>query len=240
MSSQQEGKKEKVKSMFNDIAPKYDLLNHVLSMGIDKLWRKKVRKQLAEIKPERILDIATGTGDLAIELAKLNPKEIIGADIAVDMLKVGEKKIKKKGLDHIIKLEQGDAENLKYDTDYFDAVTVAFGVRNYENLLKGLKEMHRVLRPGGKVAILEFSKPSSFPIKNIYNFYFKNILPNIGKKVSKNDEAYTYLPESVQQFPEGRDFMNVMKQAGYTQIGQTRLSFGIATLYTGLKKRKKA
>jgi demethylmenaquinone methyltransferase/2-methoxy-6-polyprenyl-1,4-benzoquinol methylase len=209
-------------------------------MGIDKLWRKKVRKQLAEIKPERILDIATGTGDLAIELAKLNPKEIIGADIAVDMLKVGEKKIKKKGLDHIIKLEQGDAENLKYDTDYFDAVTVAFGVRNYENLLKGLKEMHRVLRPGGKVAILEFSKPSSFPIKNIYNFYFKNILPNIGKKVSKNDEAYTYLPESVQQFPEGRDFMNVMKQAGYTQIGQTRLSFGIATLYTGLKKRKKA
>jgi demethylmenaquinone methyltransferase/2-methoxy-6-polyprenyl-1,4-benzoquinol methylase len=236
MSSQQEGKKEKVKSMFNDIAPKYDLLNHVLSMGIDKLWRKKVRKQLAEIKPERILDIATGTGDLAIELARLNPKEIIGADIAVDMLKVGEKKIQKKGLDKIIKLEQGDAENMKFETGYFDAVTVAFGVRNYENLLKGLKEMHRVLRPGGKVAILEFSKPSAFPVKNLYNFYFKNILPNIGKKVSKNDEAYTYLPESVQQFPEGRNFMKVMKEAGFTQISQERLTFGIATLYTGLKK----
>jgi demethylmenaquinone methyltransferase/2-methoxy-6-polyprenyl-1,4-benzoquinol methylase len=236
MAVQNEGKKEKVKTMFNDIAPKYDLLNHVLSMGIDKLWRKKVRKQLAEIKPERILDIATGTGDLAIELAKLNPKEIIGADIAVDMLKVGEKKIQKKGLDKIIKLEQGDAENMKFETGYFDAVTVAFGVRNYENLLKGLKEMHRVLRPGGKVAILEFSKPSAFPVKNLYNFYFKNILPNIGKKVSKNDEAYTYLPESVQQFPEGRNFMKVMKEAGFTQISQERLTFGIATLYTGLKK----
>jgi demethylmenaquinone methyltransferase/2-methoxy-6-polyprenyl-1,4-benzoquinol methylase len=236
MAVQNEGKKEKVKTMFNDIAPKYDLLNHVLSMGIDKLWRKKVRKQLAEIKPERILDIATGTGDLAIELARLNPKEIIGADIAVDMLKVGEKKIQKKGLDKIIKLEQGDAENMKFETGYFDAVTVAFGVRNYENLLKGLKEMHRVLRPGGKVAILEFSKPSAFPVKNLYNFYFKNILPNIGKKVSKNDEAYTYLPESVQQFPEGRNFMKVMKEAGFTQISQERLTFGIATLYTGLKK----
>jgi demethylmenaquinone methyltransferase/2-methoxy-6-polyprenyl-1,4-benzoquinol methylase len=236
MAVQNEGKKEKVKTMFNDIAPKYDLLNHVLSMGIDKLWRKKVRKQLAEIKPERILDIATGTGDLAIELARLNPKEIIGADIAVDMLKVGEQKIRKKGLDKIIKLEQGDAENMKFETGYFDAVTVAFGVRNYENLLKGLKEMHRVLRPGGKVAILEFSKPSAFPVKNLYNFYFKNILPNIGKKVSKNDEAYTYLPESVQQFPEGRNFMKVMKEAGFTQISQERLTFGIATLYTGLKK----
>ena len=236
MAVQNEGKKEKVKTMFNDIAPKYDLLNHVLSMGIDKLWRKKVRKQLAEIKPERILDIATGTGDLAIELARLNPKEIIGADIAVDMLKVGEQKIRKKGLDKIIKLEQGDAENMKFETGYFDAVTVAFGVRNYENLLKGLKEMHRVLRPGGKVVILEFSKPSAFPVKNLYNFYFKNILPNIGKKVSKNDEAYTYLPESVQQFPEGRDFMKVMKEAGFTQISQERLTFGIATLYTGLKK----
>ncbi len=237
MATQNEGKKEKVRSMFNDIAPKYDLLNHVLSMGIDKLWRKKVRKSLEELKPKKILDIASGTGDLAIELAKLNPEEIIGADIAEDMLEIGKKKVKKKGLDKIIKMEVGDAENLRFDTGYFDAVTVAFGVRNYENLLQGLKEMHRVLRPGGKVAILEFSKPSAFPIKNIYNFYFKNILPNIGKTVSKNDEAYTYLPESVQQFPEGRDFMKVMKKAGYTQIEQKRLTFGIATLYTGLKKK---
>ncbi len=237
MTENKESKKEKVRTMFNDIAPKYDLLNHVLSMGIDKLWRKKVRKKVAEINPKRILDIATGTGDLAIELAKLNPQEIIGADIAADMLEVGKKKIKKKGLDTIIKLEQGDAENLNFKTGYFDAVTVAFGVRNYENLLQGLKEMHRVLRPGGIVAILEFSKPSAFPIKNIYNFYFKNILPNIGKTVSKNDEAYTYLPESVQQFPEGREFMKVMKQAGYSNIAQKRMTFGIATIYTGIKKK---
>jgi demethylmenaquinone methyltransferase/2-methoxy-6-polyprenyl-1,4-benzoquinol methylase len=236
MTETNEGKKEKVRAMFNDIAPKYDLLNHVLSMGIDKLWRKKVRKSLVEIKPKKILDIATGTGDLAIELAKLKPDEIIGADIAVDMLKVGEKKIKKKGLDKIIKLEKGDAENLRFDTGYFDAVTVAFGVRNYENLLKGLEEMCRVLRVKGKVAILEFSKPSAFPVKNIYNFYFKNILPNIGKTVSKNDEAYTYLPESVQQFPEGNDFIEVMRKAGYSNVKQQRLSFGIATLYTGIKK----
>ncbi len=239
MTKNNEGKKEMVREMFNDIAPKYDLLNHVLSMGIDKSWRKKVRKSLEPLKPKKILDIATGTGDLAIELAKLNPELIIGADIAVDMLKIGEKKVKKKKLDNIIKLETGDAENLRFDTGYFDAVTVAFGVRNYENLLKGLKEMNRVLRPGGKVAILEFSKPSKFPVKNIYNFYFKHILPNIGKTVSKNDEAYTYLPESVQKFPEGRDFMKVMQQAGYVNIEQKRLTFGIATLYTGLKPSKK-
>ena len=236
MTSQNEGKKEKVRMMFNDIAPNYDFLNRVLSMGTDKLWRKKVKRKVAEVKPKKILDIATGTGDLAIELARLNPDEIIGADIAEDMLKIGETKIKKKGLDNIIKLETGDAENLKYETGYFDAVTVAFGVRNYENLLKGLQEMNRVLRPDGMVAILEFSKPSAFPVKNIYNFYFKHILPNIGKTVSKNDEAYTYLPESVQQFPEGKEFMRVMKKAGYKQIAQKRLTYGIATLYTGKKK----
>ncbi len=236
MTVQNEGKKEMVRSMFNDIAPKYDLLNHVLSMGVDKLWRKKVKRKIAEVSPKRILDIATGTGDLAIELANLNPDEIIGADIAEDMLEVAKKKIKKKGLDKIIKIEQGDAENLKYETGYFDAVTVAFGVRNYENLLKGLKEMNRVLRPDGMVAILEFSKPAAFPVRNVYNFYFKHILPRIGQKVSKNDEAYTYLPESVQKFPEGRDFMLLLKKAGYKQVAQQRLTFGIATLYTGKKK----
>ncbi len=221
--------------MFNDIAPKYDLLNHVLSMGIDIQWRKKVRRLLSTIEPKRILDIATGTGDLAIELAKLKPQEIIGADIAVDMLKIGEVKVSKKGLANIIKLEPGDSENLRFDDNYFDAVTVAFGVRNYENLLKGLQEMNRVMRPGGLVAILEFSKPHAFPFKNIYNFYFKNILPNVGKMVSKNDEAYTYLPESVQQFPENKDFMEVMKKAGYKNIKQQRLTFGIATLYSASK-----
>ncbi len=236
MTVQKKGKKEMVRSMFNDIAPKYDLLNHVLSMGVDRLWRKKVKRKISEVSPKRILDIATGTGDLAIELVKLNPDEIIGADIAEDMLEVAKKKVKNKGLNNIIKLEQGDAENLRFETGYFDAVTVAFGVRNYENLLKGLKEMNRVLRPNGMVAILEFSKPAAFPVKNMYNFYFKHILPRIGQKVSKNDEAYTYLPESVQQFPEGRDFMLLMKKAGYKQVAQKRLTFGIATLYSGKKK----
>lgn len=235
MTKDSKGKKEKVKNMFNDIAPKYDLLNHVLSLGIDILWRKRVRRLLATIKPKRILDIATGTGDLAIELAKLNPDEIVGADIAVDMLKIGEEKVKNKKLSHIIKMEPGDSENLRFEDNYFDAVTVAFGVRNYENLLKGLKEMNRVMRKGGLVAILEFSKPHNFPFKNIYNFYFKNILPGVGKIVSKNDEAYTYLPESVQKFPENEDFMKVMAQAGYRNIAQKRLTFGIATLYSGTK-----
>lgn len=235
MTTKDNGKKEQVRIMFNDIAPKYDLLNHVLSMGIDIQWRKKVCRLLATIEPRRILDIATGTGDLAIELAKLKPDEIIGADIAVDMLKIGEEKVHKKGLSNIIRLEPGDSENLRFDTNYFDAVTVAFGVRNYENLLKGLQEMNRVMRPGGLVAILEFSKPHAFPFKNIYNFYFKNILPNVGKMVSKNDEAYTYLPESVQQFPENKDFINVMAKAGYKNINQNRLTFGIATLYSATK-----
>ena len=235
MTTGKKGKKEQVRTMFNDIAPKYDLLNHVLSMGIDILWRKKVRRLLATIQPKRILDIATGTGDLAIELAKLNPEEIIGADIAVDMLKIGEDKVKAKKLDGIIKMEPGDSENLRFEDNYFDAVTVAFGVRNYENLLKGLTEMNRVMRPGGLVAILEFSKPHGFPFRNIYNFYFKNILPGVGRMVSKNDEAYTYLPESVQKFPENKDFMEVMKQAGYSNIDQQRLTFGIATLYSATK-----
>ncbi len=235
MTNKNSGKKEKVRTMFNDIAPKYDLLNHVLSMGIDIRWRKKVRRLLATIEPKKILDIATGTGDLAIELAKLKPDEIIGADIAVDMLKIGSEKVKAKKLDKIIKMEPGDSENLRFDNDYFDAVTVAFGVRNYENLLKGLAEMNRVMRPGGLVAILEFSKPHGFPFRNIYNFYFKNILPGVGRMVSKNDEAYTYLPDSVQKFPENTEFMDVMAQAGYKNIRQQRLTFGIATLYSATK-----
>ncbi len=234
-ASQSKGKKQQVRAMFNDIAPRYDLLNHLLSVNIDKIWRKKVRKELETIQPEKILDVATGTADLAIELAKLPVKKIIGIDIAADMLEIGKLKVKNKGLGQVIELQVGDSENIHFGDNYFDAVSVAFGVRNYENLSKGLQEMQRVMRPGGKVAILEFSKPAAFPMKNIYRFYFNHILPTIGKLVSKNSSAYTYLPNSVAAFPEGDVFMEKMRQAGFKQIRQRRLTFGIATLYIGSK-----
>jgi len=230
-SEQPKGKKDRVQGMFNDIAPKYDLLNHLLSANVDKIWRKKLRKQLAGNNPKVILDVASGTGDLAIELAKMPVEKIIGIDIAADMLEIGREKIKKRGLDNIIQLQVGDSEAIDFDDEYFDAVTVAFGVRNYENLAKGLKEMQRVLKPGGKVVVLEFSKPSAFPMKNIYWFYFKYILPWVGKMISHNNSAYTYLPNSVAAFPEGEVFMNEMLKAGFKNPTQNRLTFGIATLY---------
>ena len=226
-------KKQKVELMFNDIAHRYDFLNHFLSMGIDIQWRKTVRKTLQPFNPEKILDVATGTGDLAIELSKLRPDRIIGVDIAEKMLDIGKQKIRKKKLDNIISMEVGDSENLRFDDHYFDAVTVAFGVRNYENLQKGLKEMRRVLKPGGTVAILEFSKPKGFPFKNIYNLYFNTLLPTFGRAVSTHDSAYTYLPESVQSFAEDEAFLKEMKDAGYKNCKQKRLTFGISTLYTG-------
>jgi demethylmenaquinone methyltransferase/2-methoxy-6-polyprenyl-1,4-benzoquinol methylase len=227
--------KEKVRAMFNDIAPKYDFLNHFLSGGIDILWRKKVRRLLAAKKPKRILDVATGTGDLAIELYKLKPDAIIGIDIAIEMLDIGNAKIKRKGLDKYIDLYEGDAENLWFNDNVFDAITVAFGVRNFENLNKGLKEMQRVLKPGGVVAVLEFSKPKAFPLKQVYGFYSKYILPKMGKAVSKSDEAYKYLPESVQGFAEDKAFLIELEKAGFVNTKQNRLTMGIATLYSGTK-----
>ena len=232
-TKQSKGKKQKVERMFNDIAPRYDFLNHFLSMGIDIQWRKTLRKTLAPLKPKKILDVATGTGDLAIELSKLKPDSIIGVDIAEEMLNFGKKKIKKKKLDNIISMEVGDSENLRFNDHTFDAVTVAFGVRNYEDLQKGLKDMRRVLKPGAMVAILEFSKPKSFPFKNIYNLYFNTLLPTFGKAVSSHDSAYTYLPESVQNFAEDEAFIKEMENAGYKNCKQKRLTFGISTLYTG-------
>ncbi len=234
-SEQPKGKKDMVQGMFNDIAPKYDLLNHLLSADIDKIWRKRLRKILSVDKPKVILDVASGTGDLAIELAKMPVEKIIGIDIAADMLEVGETKIRKKGLEKIIQLQVGDSEAIDFLDGYFDAVTVAFGVRNYENLAKGLKEMQRVLKPGGKVAVLEFSKPSGFPMKNIYWFYFKYVLPVIGKMVSRHSSAYTYLPNSVAAFPEGEVFMSELLRAGFKNPTQNRLTFGIATLYIAEK-----
>ncbi len=229
------GKKEKVEAMFDNIAHRYDFLNHFLSAGIDIQWRKKVRKLLEPHHPKQILDVATGTGDLAIELLKLKPESIVGIDISAGMLNIGKEKIIKKKLDKIITLEVGDSENLRFESNTFDAVTVAFGVRNFENLQAGLKEMMRVMKPGGTVAILEFSKPKKFPFKSIYQFYFKYILPGFGKLVSKDNEAYTYLPDSVQQFAEDAAFIKEMEIAGFKNTSQNRLTFGIATLYFGTK-----
>ncbi len=230
------GKKEQVALMFNNIARRYDFLNHFLSLGIDKVWRRKTIKTLNGIASNPVLlDVASGTGDLAITALKLNPKKIIGIDISEEMLRFGAEKIKKKGLGNIISLQKGDSENIEFESNFFDGVTVAFGVRNYENLNKGLSEMHRVLKPNGKIAILEFSKPKSFPVKQIYNFYFKSILPFIGKLVSKDNAAYTYLPESVRQFPERDLFIEKLEKVGFKNCSFTPLSFGIASIYSAEK-----
>ena len=225
-------KKDRVRSMFNDIAHRYDFLNHFLSLGIDIQWRKRVKKYLRPYKPGSILDVATGTGDLAIELNKLNPDKIVGIDIAAEMLAIGKKKLNEKNISNI-ELIQGDSENIDFKDNTFDAVTVAFGVRNFEDLNKGLSEMYRVLKTGGHVAILEFSKPKAFPFKQIYNFYFKYVLPGFGKIVSKHNDAYTYLPESVEQFEEDKALLDQIEMAGFKDLNQNRLTFGIATLYTG-------
>lgn len=232
---QQGGKKEQVATMFNNISKKYDFLNHFLSLGIDILWRKKAIRLLKPHQPKVMLDIATGTGDFALEALALNPTKIIGIDISEGMLAVGKNKIKEKGVDAIIDLQLGDSENLPFENNYFDAYTVGFGVRNFENLEKGLSEMLRVLKPDGKAVILEFSKPKKFPIKQLYNFYFNNILPGIGKLVSKDNAAYTYLPESVNAFPEGKDFVQILEKIGYKEIKNIPLMFGIASIYYAAK-----
>lgn len=229
------GKKEQVATMFNNISKKYDFLNHFLSLGIDILWRKKAIKLLKPYQPKVMLDIATGTGDFALEALALNPEKVIGIDISEGMLAVGKEKMKQRKVDNIITLQLGDSENLPFENDYFDAYTAGFGVRNFENLEKGLAEMLRVLKPNGKAVILEFSKPKKFPIKHLYNFYFNNILPGIGKLVSKDNAAYTYLPESVNAFPEGDDFLVILNQLGYKNAKAIPLMFGIASIYTASK-----
>jgi len=230
-----QSKKEEVAEMFNNISKRYDFLNHFLSMGIDKLWRKKAIKILGENNPKVILDIATGTGDFAVEALKLNPTKVIGIDISKGMLAMGVEKMKTKKVDHIIDLQLGDSENLNFEDNYFDGYTVGFGVRNFENLEKGLGEMLRVLKPNGKAVILEFSKPKKFPIKQSYFVYSKYILPTIGKLVSKDARAYTYLPESIAAFPEGEEFMSIMKKVGYKNVDSKLVSGGIATIYFGSK-----
>ncbi|MCX6182041.1 MAG: bifunctional demethylmenaquinone methyltransferase/2-methoxy-6-polyprenyl-1,4-benzoquinol methylase UbiE [Bacteroidetes bacterium] len=234
-SNENGSKKEQVATMFNNIAGRYDFLNHFLSLGIDVLWRKKAIRLLKDGQPKIILDIATGTGDFALEALSLNPDKITGVDISEGMVEVGKVKIKKKKLDHKIELLSGDSENLPFADNTFDAITVGFGVRNFENLKKGLSEMNRVLKPGGKVAVLEFSKPIGFPVKQLYNFYFKRITPMIGKLVSKDASAYTYLPESVQAFPDGEDFTAILKEVGFQNASIHSLTFGIATIYIAQK-----
>jgi demethylmenaquinone methyltransferase/2-methoxy-6-polyprenyl-1,4-benzoquinol methylase len=232
----QVSKKGQVTNMFDKIAPYYDQLNRFLSLGIDIIWRKKTIKLLKESRPESILDIATGTGDLAIEAANvIKPKHIIGVDISVNMLNIGKEKIAKKGLQDVISLEVGDSENLRFDTNSFDAVTAAFGVRNFGNIEKGLSEMYRVLKPGGTLAILEFSKPRVFPLKQGFNIYFKNILPIIGKIRSKDPRAYQYLYESVQAFPDYEKFITVLDKVGFHQTNYKTLSAGICCIYFAKK-----
>ena len=231
----QESKKEQVATMFNNIAGKYDFLNHFFSLGIDILWRKKAVKMLKPLQPKVLLDVATGTGDFAIECMSLNPDKVVGIDISSGMIGVGNTKLKNKGLDKVIGLQLGDSENLPFEDNSFDAETVAFGVRNFENLEKGLAEMFRVLRPGGKTMIIEFSKPKSFPIKQLYYLYFKFLMPFFGRLISKDKSAYTYLPESVMAFPERKDFTAILDKLGYTNTGYKALTGGIACIYWGSK-----
>lgn len=228
-----EGKKAQVEAMFDAIAPRYDLLNRVLSLGVDRRWRRKAVGLLEAEQPERILDVATGTADLAVEAMRLDPKKVVGVDLSEAMLHRGREKVERLGLSDRIILQRGDAEKLPFSDNQFHAALVAFGVRNFQDLDKGLAEIRRVLRPGGALVVLEFSKPRAFPIKQLYAFYSRFILPRVGGAVSKNDGAYRYLPDSVAAFPDGEDFLDRLRQAGYHDVTCRPLTFGIASLYKG-------
>jgi demethylmenaquinone methyltransferase/2-methoxy-6-polyprenyl-1,4-benzoquinol methylase len=231
-------KKGQVAEMFNDISGKYDFLNRLLSGGIDLYWRRKALSHLKSIKPENLLDVATGTADVAIMAHKqLKTPSIIGIDISDGMLELGRKKIKSLGFENNITLHNGDSEAIKHPDNTFDAVTVAFGVRNFQNLELGLSEILRVLKPGGKLVVLEFSRPKNALVKRIYDAYMKFITPKVGHLVSNNREAYAYLDESIRKFPEGQRFTKLMDQIGYDKPYFKTLSFGICTIYCGSKKQ---
>ena len=228
-------KKDQVEEMFDHISQRYDFLNHLLSLNIDKIWRNKAIRLLKPYRPKNILDIATGTGDFAIAARKLQPEKITGIDLSEGMLGMGREKLKKKKLDELIELRKADSENLPFKDNSFDAAIVAFGVRNFENLEKGLTEIFRVLKPGGVFMVLEFSKPRKTPFRQLYFFYFTRILPFLGRMVSKDSRAYTYLPESVREFPDGMEFISIMERTGYKNCRWLPQSFGIASIYEGQK-----
>jgi demethylmenaquinone methyltransferase / 2-methoxy-6-polyprenyl-1,4-benzoquinol methylase len=229
-------KRKSVESMFDSIAWRYDFLNHFLSFGIDRSWRRKAIRTIGRsIRAEYILDVATGTGDLAIASMELNPVKVTGIDISEKMLEIGRTKIEKTGLAERIELFRGESEKIMFRDNSFDAAMVAFGVRNFSDPLAGLGEMHRVIKSGGMIMVLEFSKPVSFPFRQIYNFYFKNILPFFGRIFSKDRTAYRYLPDSVMKFPDNEDFLELLSKAGFSGTFQRKLSGGIASIYTGRK-----
>ena len=229
-----ESKKNQVKHMFNMIASKYDVLNHTLSLGMDYVWRKKAIKKILN-NPKEILDIATGTADFAISAAKHTQAKITGIDISDQMIYVGNKKIQQKKLNNRIKLSIEDSENLPFLDNSYDAITAGFGVRNFENLEKGLSEIHRVVKKNGYVVILEPSTPKAFPLKQIFSIYFQKVLPFIGSLVSKDKSAYSYLPNSVKSFPDGDDFLKILNKQGFSKTNYYPLSFGIVSMYVAIK-----
>ena len=228
----QETKKKEVAVMFDRIAPSYDFLNHFLSLGIDNWWRRKAIQLLKAGNPQYILDIATGTGDLAIASLRLNPKKVTGIDISREMLAKGRTKLKKRQIEDRIELLDGDSEALQFPDNQFDAAMCAYGVRNFENLQAGLTEIRRVLKPGARFVVLEFSKPSVFPVKQLFGLYFRKILPSLGRLVSSDARAYAYLQESVAAFPEGNSFLEELQKAGFKSPTCQRLTFGITSIYT--------
>jgi len=227
--------KQSVRRLFDSIAYRYDLLNHLLSGGVDLYWRRAAIETLASLRPVRILDVATGTADFAIAALRLNPEEVVGVDISEAMLQFGRRKLATKKLSDKIRLEEGEAENLEFPDNHFDAAIVAFGVRNFENLEGGLAEMKRVLKVHGRIVVLEFSKPRVFPFRQLYFFYFLNILPLVGRFVSKDKEAYRYLPDTVMRFPDGEEFLAILRKIGFSSVRQRTLTFGIASIYCGEK-----
>lgn len=229
------GKKEQVAKMFDNISKNYDGLNRVISLGIDVSWRKKVVKLVGENNPKQILDIATGTGDLALMMADLNPDKIVGLDISAGMLEVGKQKIAKANLTNKIEMIIGDSEKMPFSNDTFDAITVSFGVRNFENLDKGLTEIYRILKPGGKFVVLETSNPTKFPFKQGYKFHTNILLPIIGKIFSKDKIAYSYLSESANSFPFGEAFNNILRKNGFKNVNNLPVTFGVASIYTAFK-----